>query len=95
MIWRLPSEASPPTIGLRPRPAGVVVGGGRHQRPVDLQPAPLPVHPREALVGQVGLVTVGGHEGFPYGPLVVGGLGQPEKAVITPSGSTTKATLKP
>jgi hypothetical protein len=27
MIWRLPSEASPPTIGLRPRPAGVVVGG--------------------------------------------------------------------
>jgi hypothetical protein len=46
-IWRFPSEASPTAIGLRPCPARVLVGGGGHQSPEDLQPAPLPLHPRE------------------------------------------------
>ena len=58
MIWRLPSEASPTTIGLRPRPAGIVVRGGRNQRSVDLQPAPLPLNPRKPFVCQIRSVTV-------------------------------------
>src|SRR5918995_3157414 len=49
---------SPSPIGLRPRPAGVVVGGGGHQSPVLLKPAPLPLHPRKPFVGQIRLVTV-------------------------------------
>ena len=48
---------------------------------------------REALVGQVGIVTVGRYEGFSYGPLLGGG--QEEGAYPTPLGSTTSATLKP
>jgi hypothetical protein len=78
MIWRLPSEASPTTIGLRPRPAGVLVGGGRHQRPVDLQPATLPLNPRKPFVCQIRFVTVGGYEGVCFEPLVGGGFRQPE-----------------
>src|SRR5215204_6640045 len=78
MIWRLPSEASPPTIRLRPRPAGVVLGRRRHQRSVSLHPKPLPLHPREAFVGQVRPVAIGGHEGLPYGPLVGGRRSQTE-----------------
>jgi hypothetical protein len=39
----------PPTIRLRPRPAGIVVRGGGHQRPVFLKPAPLPLEARKAL----------------------------------------------
>src|SRR5215218_5365407 len=33
----------PAPIGLRPSPAGVVLRGGRHQRPVALQPVALPL----------------------------------------------------
>ena len=80
MIWRFPSEASPPAIGLRPCPAGVLVRGGGHQRPVLLKPATLPLPPREPFVRQVGLVTIPSHEGFPYGPLVGGRRSQPEVA---------------
>ena len=79
----------------RAGPAGVLVWGGGDERPVFLQPAPLPLYPGESLVGQVCLVALGGQEGFPYGPLLGGGHGQTAKAVITPSGSTTSATLKP
>ncbi len=42
----------PAAILLRPSPAVVVLRGGRHQRPVLLQPAPFPLDPREALVRQ-------------------------------------------
>src|ERR671920_1768449 len=78
MIWRFPSEASPPAIGLRPCPARVLVRGGGHQSPVDLQPATLPLDAREALVRQVGLVKVFGYERFPDGALVGGGGGEAE-----------------
>ena len=94
-IWRLPSEASPSPIGLRPRPAGVALGRRRHQRSVDLHPKALPLYPREALVGQVGPVAVGGHQCLPYGPLVVGRRGQTESGDHAGMGSTTKAALKP
>ena len=80
MICRLPSEASPASVGLRPSPAGIVVGGGGHQRPEDLQPVPLPLDARKALVGQVGLVKVFGYEGLPYGSFVRGRRSQPEGA---------------
>ena len=80
MIWRLPSEASPSPIGLRPCPAGVVVRRGRNERSVNFHPAPLPLDAREALVGQVGIVKVFGYERYPYGPLVRGRGGQPEGA---------------
>jgi hypothetical protein len=36
-------------IGLRPRSAGIVVGGGRNKRPVLLHPMALPLDPCEAL----------------------------------------------
>src|SRR5215211_5145305 len=77
MIWRLPA-AQRLEASLRPRPAGVLVRGGGHQRPVPLHPKPLPLHPSEALVGQVGPVAVGGHQCLPYGPLVGGSRGQTE-----------------
>jgi hypothetical protein len=51
----------PPAILLRPCPPRVVLRGGRHQRPVLLQPAPLPLHPREPFVRQVGFVTIPSH----------------------------------
>jgi hypothetical protein len=44
-FYDLAFARGPAPIGLRPRPAGVVLGGGRHQRPVDLHPAPLPLEP--------------------------------------------------
>jgi hypothetical protein len=47
MIWRLPEAQR--LFGLRPRPAGIVLGGGRNQRSVDLHPKVLPLYPREAL----------------------------------------------
>src|SRR5215212_12171619 len=78
MVWRLPSEASPPTIGLRPCPAGVLVWGGGHQRPVLPKPAPLPLDPPKPFVCQIRFVMVAGHEGVCYGPLVGGGRGQKE-----------------
>ena len=40
----------PAAIGFRPRPPGVVFRGGRDERTVNLQPQPLPLDPREALV---------------------------------------------
>ena len=58
---------SPASVGLRPSPPGIVLRGGGHYSPVDLQPAPLPLHPRKALVRQVGLVKIFGYERFPYG----------------------------
>src|SRR5215208_6058813 len=70
----------PAAIGLRPCPTGVVLRGGSHQCPIDLQPAPLPLESREAFVRQVGIVTVGGYEGIPYGSLVGGRRCQPEGA---------------
>ena len=39
-------------IGLRPGPVVLVVLRGGRQCPVLLQPASLPLHPREPLVGQ-------------------------------------------
>src|SRR5215207_6328287 len=45
----LPLARGPSPIGLRPGPAGVVVGGGGHQSPVALQPVSLPLESREAL----------------------------------------------
>src|SRR5919112_1433986 len=70
----------PSAIRFRPSPAGVVLRGGRHQRPVDLLPAPLPLDTRETLVGQVCVVAVVSHEGVAYGPLVGGGRSQEEGA---------------
>jgi hypothetical protein len=45
----LPLARSPASVGLRPSPAGIVVGGGGHQRPVFLKPAPLPLEACKAL----------------------------------------------
>src|SRR5215210_3119542 len=42
-FYDLALAGGPSPIGLRPRPAGVVVGGGGHQSPVLLKPAPLPL----------------------------------------------------
>ena len=78
MIWRLPSEASPSPIDLRPGPAGVIVGSASNECPVLLQPTPLPLYPRETLVCQVGSVEVGGYEGLPDRALVGGGHGHSE-----------------
>ena len=77
-FYDLALAGRPTTIGFRPRPAGVLVRGGGYQSPVLLQPAPLPLHPRKAFVCQVRVVAVAGHEGVCYGPLVGGGLRQPE-----------------
>ncbi len=85
----------PATILLRPRPAGVVLRGGRNERTVELHPQPLPLDPREALVGQVGAVAVEGYKGVAYGPLVRSRRSQTESGDDAPSGSTTNATLKP
>src|SRR5215213_12038359 len=51
-FYDLTLAGRPTTIGLRPRPPGVVVGGCGHQSPVFLQPAPLPLHPRKPFVCQ-------------------------------------------
>jgi hypothetical protein len=80
MIWRLPSEASPSAVRLRPRPAVFVFRGGGYQGSVLRKPAPLPLDPRKPLVRQVGFVAVSGYEGIPYGPFVGGGRGQTEGA---------------
>jgi hypothetical protein len=93
-FYDLALSRRPPAIGLRPCPARVLVGGGGHQSPVDLLPATRPLDPRETFVRQVGLVKVFGYERFPYGALV-GVRGARPKAVITPCGSTTSATLNP
>jgi hypothetical protein len=77
-FYNLVLAGRPTTIGLRPRPPGVIVRGGGHQRSVLLKPAPLPLQPREPFVRQVGFVTIPSHEGVAYGPLVGGGRGQPE-----------------
>src|SRR5215216_6515789 len=68
----------PSAILLRPCPAGVLVRGSGHYRPVLLKPAPLPLHPRKPFVRQVGLVTIPSYEDFPYGPLVGGRRGKSE-----------------
>src|SRR5829696_5458146 len=77
-FYDLALARGPAPIGLRPRPAGVVFRGGRNERSVKLHPQPLPLEPREALVGQVRSVAVGSYEGVAYGPLVGGRDGQPE-----------------
>jgi hypothetical protein len=77
-FYDLTLARSPAPIGLRPRSAGIVLGGGRNKRPVDLHPKALPLHPREALVGQVCSVAVGSYEGVCYGSLVGGRRCQPE-----------------
>src|SRR5215203_7050812 len=46
-LYDLALSRRPTAIFLRPCPARVLVRGGGHQSPVDLQPAPLPLHPRE------------------------------------------------
>jgi hypothetical protein len=77
-FYDLALAGGPAAVGLRPSPAGMVLRGGRHQRPVLLHPAPLPLDAREALVCQVGLVAILRYEGFAYGALVGGRRGQPE-----------------
>src|ERR671929_1368588 len=42
-LYDLALSRRPPAIGLRPCPVRVLVGGGRNQRPVDLQPTTLPL----------------------------------------------------
>jgi hypothetical protein len=70
-FYDLAFARGPAPIGLRPPPAGVVFRGGRiRARSLNFHPKPLPLYPREALVGQVGSVAVGSYEGVPYGPLV-------------------------
>src|SRR5215213_11156706 len=71
-FYDLALARGPAPIGPRPRPAGVVFRGGRNERSVKLHPQPLPLEPREALVGQVRSVAVGSYEGVAYGPLVRG-----------------------
>ena len=51
-FYDLALAGGPAPIGLRPSPAGVVLGRRRDERPVSLHPKPLPFHPGEALVGQ-------------------------------------------
>src|SRR4051795_5465311 len=63
-----------------PTPSWSRFGSGRHQCSVELRPTPLPLNARKALVGQVGIVRVLDDEKLPYGPLVGGGLRQPEGA---------------
>src|SRR5215210_7988244 len=77
-FYDLALARGPSPIGLRPRPAGVVLGRRSDDRPVDLHHEPLPLYPGETLVGQVGSVAIGGHEGLPYGPLVGCRRSQPE-----------------
>src|SRR5215208_137640 len=95
-FYDLALARGPAPIGLRPRPAGVVLRGGRNERSVKLHPQPLPLEPREALVGQVRSVAVGSEamRASPMGLSSEAATASP-KAVITPSGSTTRATLKP
>ena len=78
-FYDLALARGPAPIGLRPCPAGVVLGRGRNKRPILLHQQPLPLYSREAFVGQVRSLAVGGHEGFPYGPLVRGRGGQDRK----------------
>src|SRR5215210_8321733 len=77
-FYDLALARGPAPIGLRPCPAGVVLGRRGNECPVLLHPKPLPLYSREAFVGQVRSVAVGGHEGLPYGPLVGGRRGQTE-----------------
>src|SRR5215207_5404980 len=79
-FYDLALAGGPAPIRPRPCPTGVVFWGGRNERSVDFHPAPLPLDPREALVGQVGIVTVGVYESVPYGSLVGGRGCQPEGA---------------
>src|ERR671917_2009516 len=79
-FYDLALAGGPAAIRLRPCPWGVVFRGGRNERSVNFHPAPLPLDPREALVGQVRSVAVGGYEGLPDGPLVGGRRGQTEGA---------------
>src|SRR5215216_5356588 len=76
----LPLSRRPASVGFRPRPLGVVFGSGRHQCSIEIYPAPLPLHARKALVGQVGIVRVLDDEKVPYGPLVGGSLRQTKSA---------------
>lgn len=63
---------------LVPRPFGVVLGSGRNYCPVILKPVALPCNRGEALVGEVGCMSVVVDEDLADGPLVGGGLGQAE-----------------
>ena len=94
LLDELALSRRPAAIGLRPSPQGVALRSGHHQRPVDLQPASLPADRGEALVGQVGAVAILGYEGIADGTLVAVGGARP-KALTTPAGSTTRATLNP
>src|SRR5215208_7873004 len=71
--------SGPATVRLRPCPAVVVFGSRSDQRSVALQPAPLPLYPREPLVCQVAFVPVFGHERLAYGPLVASSGGHSEE----------------
>src|ERR687889_2650483 len=84
-FYDLTLAGRPTTIGLRPRPPGVVVGGCGHQSPVFLQPAPLPLHPRKPFVCQIRFVTVAGHEASAMGLSSEEAAASP-KAVMTPPG---------
>lgn len=66
----------PATVGLRPRPFGVVFWSRRYQCSVKLQPALLPLHTCKALVCEEGFVSIFGDEELSYRSLVGGGLGQ-------------------
>src|SRR5215208_4583231 len=83
-FYDLALARSPAPIGLRPRPAGVVLGRRSDERPVLIHPKALPLYPREAFVGQVGSVAVGGHESIAYGPLVGGCLAAEEPLARSP-----------
>ena len=76
MIWRLPEAQRRSAFGHALRE--LFLGVAATSTPCLSHQQPLHGYPREAFVGQVGFVAVGGHEGFPYGPLVRGRGGKTE-----------------
>jgi hypothetical protein len=51
-LYDLALARGPAAVLIRPRPQGVVLRGGRDERPVLLQPVPLPLNPRKPFVRQ-------------------------------------------
>ena len=78
MIWRLPDAQRRSAFGHALRE--LFFGVAATSAPYCSTQQPLPLYSREAFVGQVGSVAVGGHEGLSYGPLVGGRPSQTESA---------------
>jgi len=66
----LPLSCCPSSCLRWPCPPGALLRSSGNQCPVLLQPVPLPLHRRVALVRKEGVVVVGGHQELSDGPLV-------------------------